>query len=65
MLCLFIVLIVAIGTIMRPVQTWRQYHYAHQESLLFPWNGEETLEDKSVHNEYRRLMKRLNSKGGI
>ena len=65
MLCLFIVLIVTIGTIMRPVQTWRQYHYAHQESLLFPWNGEETLEDKSVRNEYRRLMERLNSKGGI
>ena len=61
MMCLYVVLLVVIGGIIRPVQTWRQHHYASQDTLLFPWQGVETAEAKSIREGYQQLMKLLNT----
>ena len=61
MMCLYVVLLVVIGGIIRPVQTWRQHHYARQDTLLFPWQGVETAEAKSIREGYQQLMKLLNT----
>ncbi|MBR4901574.1 MAG: hypothetical protein IKZ46_11600 [Victivallales bacterium] len=61
MMCLYVVLLVVIGGIIRPVQTWRQHHYARQDTLLFPWHGVETAEAKSIREGYQQLMKLLNT----
>ena len=63
MMCLYIVLLVVIGGVIRPVQTWRQHHYANQDTLLFPWQGVETAEAKSIREGYQQLMKLLNTEG--
>ena len=64
MMCLYVVLLVAVGGVIRPVQTWRQHHYANQDTLLFPWHGVETAEAKSIQEGYQQLMKLLNTEGG-
>ncbi len=56
MLCLFVVLLCAVGGIMRPVQSFRQQYYARQESLLFPWEESPTLNDKSIRKWQSRLL---------
>ena len=61
MMCLYVVLLVVIGGIVRPVQTWRQHHYASQDTLLFPWQGVETAEAKSIREGYQQLRKLLNT----
>ena len=63
MMCLYVVLLVAVGGVIRPVQTWRQHHYASQDTLLFPWQGVETAEAKSIREGYQQLMKLLNTEG--
>ena len=61
MMCLYVVLLVAVGCVIRPVQTWRQHHYASQDTLLFPWQGVETAEAQSIREGYQQLMKLLNT----
>ena len=59
MMCLYVVLLVAVGGIIRPVHTWRQHDYASQETMLFPWRDSENAEQKSVQEGYWQLMKLL------
>ena len=63
MMCLYVVLLVAVGGVIRPVQTWRQHHYASQDTLLFPWQGVETAEAKSIREGYQELRKLLSTEG--
>ncbi len=56
MLCLFVVLLLAVGGIMRPIQSCRQKYYARQESMFFPWKESVTLQDKSIRKWQSRLL---------
>ncbi len=59
MLCLFAALLVAVGGIIRPVQNWRQRHYARQESIMIPWKGTENLQEQSLRKRHLSLANLL------
>ena len=55
MLCLFVVLLLAIGGIMRPVQNYRQRCYARKESLIIPWRETENQQERSLKELHQRM----------
>ena len=56
MLCLFVVLLLAIGGILRPISNWRQRHYARMETLVIPRNGVETYERRVIRKWQKHLQ---------
>ena len=58
MMCMFVILLFAVGGIMRPVQSIRQQCYARQESLIFPWT-ETNAQDKQLQKLQDRLLQLL------
>ena len=56
MLCLLVVLLLAIGGILRPISNWRQRHYARMETLVIPRNGVETYEKRVIRKWQKHLQ---------
>lgn len=60
MLCLFVVLLLFFGCILRPVAELRERHYARNETLVIPWGDRETLEDRAVRKLQKRILEQMN-----
>ncbi|MBO7534654.1 MAG: hypothetical protein J6T46_11750, partial [Victivallales bacterium] len=59
MLCLFVVLLLFFGCILRPVAELRERYYAHKETIVIPWDGAENLEAKYIRKYKDRLLDQL------
>ena len=60
MLCLFVVLLLFFGCILRPIAELRERHYARKETLVIPWGDRETLEDRAVRKLQKRILEQMN-----
>ena len=60
MLCLFVVLLLFFGCILRPISKWREHHYANMDTLVILNDGEEILEDKYIRRYKDQLLNQLN-----
>ena len=60
MLCLFVVLLLFFGCVLRPISKWREHHYADKETLVILKDGEEVLEDKYIQRYKYQLLDQLN-----
>ena len=63
MLCLFVVLLLFFGCILRPIAELRERHYARKETLVIPWawDGAETAEERVVHKLQKRLLEQISA----
>lgn len=55
MACLLVVLLLPIGGVLRPISSWRQRHYARQETLVIPRDGVETYEKRVIRKWQERF----------
>ena len=60
MLCLFVVLLLFFGCVLRPISKWRELHYASMETLVILKDGEKVLEDKYIQRYKDQLLNQLN-----
>ena len=61
MLCLFVVLLLFFGCILRPIAELRERHYARKETLVIPWDGAETAEERVTRNLQKRLLEQISA----
>ena len=61
MLCLFVVLLLFFGCILRPIAELRERHYARKETLVIPWGDRETLEDRAVRKLQKRILEQMSA----
>ena len=59
MLCLFVVLLLFFGCILRPVAELRERYYAQKETIVIPWDGAENLEEKAIRKSQERLIEKM------
>jgi hypothetical protein len=59
MLCLFVVLLLFFGCILRPVAELRERYYAQKETIVIPWDGAENLEEKAIRKAQERLVEQM------
>ena len=64
MLCLFVVLLLFFGCILRPIAELRERHYARRETLVIPWEGAEIAEERVAHKLQKRLLEQIGSTKG-
>lgn len=55
MACLLVVLLLPIGGVLRPISSWRQRHYARQETLVIPRDCVETYEKRVIRKWQERF----------
>ena len=61
MLCLFVVLLLFFGCILRPIAELRERHYARKETLVIPWDGVEIAEERVTRNLQKRLLEQISA----
>ena len=61
MLCLFVVLLLFFGCILRPIAELRERHYARKETLVIPWDGAETAEERVTRKLQKRLLEQMSA----
>ena len=61
MLCLFVVLLLFFGCILRPIAELRERHYARKETLIIPWGDRETLEDRAVRKWQKQILEQISA----
>ncbi len=59
MLCLFVVLLLFYGCILRPLANWREHHYASMETLVIPRDGVEIREERAAHEWQERFLEKV------
>ena len=59
MLCLFVVLLLFYGCILRPMANWREHHYASMETLVIPRAGVEIREERAAHEWQERFLEKI------
>ncbi len=59
MLCLFVVLLLFFGCILRPIAELRERYYARRETLVIPWEGAEIAEERVAHKLQKRLLEQM------
>ena len=63
-LCLFVVLLLFFGCILRPIAELRERYYARRETLVIPWEGAEIAEERVAHKLQKRLLEQMVSTKG-
>ena len=56
LLCLFAMLFIGIGCILRPVSAWQQLHYLRRETLVIPKEGVDYREKKVIRHWKARFL---------
>ena len=64
MLCLFVALLLFFGCILRPVAELREHYYASKETIVIPWDGAETAEERVTRKLQKRLLEQMSAAKG-
>lgn len=59
LLCLFVVLLIFWGCILRPIAEFREHHYACMETFVIPWEGVEIAEERKAHKLRKMILEQI------